>query len=48
MSAATSSSMSSMRDMAIESVTKIILFVMLIFVIENGLGLGFRGPGDIP
>ena len=48
MSAATSSSMSSMCDMAIESVTKIILFVTLIFVIENGLGLGFRGPGDIP
>ena len=44
MSAATSSSMSSICDMAIESVTKIILFVMLIFVIENGLGLGFRGP----
>ena len=48
MSAATSSSMSSLCDMAIESVTKIILFVTLIFVIENGLGLGFRGPGDIP
>ena len=55
MSAATSSSISSMCDMAIESVTKIILFVTLIilfvtliFVIENGLGLGFRGPGDIP
>jgi hypothetical protein len=48
MSAATSSSMSSMCDMAIESVTKIIMFVTLIFVIENGLGLGFRGPGDIP
>ena len=48
MSAATSSSMSSMCDMAIESVAKIILFVTLIFVIENGLGLGFRGPGDIP
>jgi len=44
MSAATSSSMSSICDMAIESVTKIILFVTLIFVIENGLGLGFRGP----
>ena len=29
----------------IESVTKIILFVMFIFVIENGLGLGFGGPG---
>ena len=45
MSAATSSSMSSMCDMAIESVTKIILFVTLIFVIENGLGLDFGGPG---
>ena len=44
MSAATSSSMSSMCDIAIESVTKIKLFVTLIFVIENGLGLGFRGP----
>ena len=41
-SAATSSSMSSLCDMTIESVTKIILFVTLIFVIENGLGLGFR------
>ena len=41
MSAATSS----MRDMAIESVTSIILFVTFIFVIENGLGLGFGGPG---
>jgi len=40
--------MSAMCDMAIEYVTKIILFVTLIFVIENGLGLGFRGPGDIP
>ena len=45
MSAATSSSMSSLCDMAIESVTKIILFVTLIFIIENGLGLGFGGPG---
>ena len=45
MSAATSSSMSSLCDMAIEFVTKIILFVTLIFVIENGLGLGFRGSG---
>ena len=44
MSVATLSSISSMCDMAIESVTKIILFVTLIFVIENGLGLGFRGP----
>ena len=45
MSATTSSSMSSMCDMAIESVTKIILFVTFIFVIENGLGLGFGGSG---
>ena len=45
MSAAMSSFMSSLCDMAIESVTKIILFVTLIFVIENGLGLGFGGPG---
>ena len=45
MSAATSSSMSSMCDMAIESVTKIILFATFIFVIKNGLGLGFGGPG---
>ena len=44
-SPATSSSISSMSDMAIESVTKIILFVMFIFVIENGLGLGFGGRG---
>ena len=34
-------------DMAIESVTKMVLFVTLIFVIKNGFGLGFRGPGDI-
>jgi hypothetical protein len=33
-----------MCDMAIESVTKIVLFVMFIFVIENGFGLGFGGP----
>jgi len=38
MSAATSSSMSSMCDMAVESVT-------FIFVIKNRLGLGFEGPG---
>ena len=44
-STATSSSMSSMYDVAIESVTKIILFVIFIFVIENGFGLGFGGPG---
>jgi len=43
MSAATSSSISSMCDMAIESVTKIILFVTLIFVIENGLGWASGG-----
>ena len=46
-STAMSYSMSSMCDMAIESVMKIILFVTFIFVIENGLGLGFREPGDI-
>ena len=44
-STATSSSMSSTCDMAIESVTKIILNMMLIFVIENGLGLGLGGRG---
>ena len=44
-STATSSFMSPLCDVAIESVTKIILFVTLIFVIENGLGLGFGGPG---
>ena len=44
MSKATSSSISSMCDMAIEFVTKIILVVTFIFVIENGLGLGFGGP----
>ena len=43
-SIATSSSMSSMYDVAIESVTKIILFVIFIFVIENRLGLGFGDP----
>ena len=31
--------------MVIVSVTKIILFVTFIFVIENGFGLGFEGPG---
>ena len=46
-STAMSSSMSSMCDMAIESVTKIILFVTFIFVIENGFGLGFGGPGTL-
>jgi len=46
-STAMSSSMSSMCDMAIESVTKIILFVMFIFIIENGFGLGFGGPGTL-
>ena len=45
MSAAMSFAMSLMCDMAIESVTKIILFVTFIFVIENGFGLGFGGPG---
>ena len=45
MSPAMPSSMSWMCDMAIEFVTKIILFVMFIFVIENGFGLGFGGPG---
>jgi len=44
MSTATSSTMSSMCDMAIEFVTKIMLFVTFIFVIGNGLGLGFGGP----
>jgi len=44
-SIATSSSMSSMCDMAIQFVTKIMLFVTFIFVIENGLGLSFGGPG---
>jgi len=43
MSAATSSSMSSMCDMIVESMTNITLFVMFIFVIKNGLGLGFGG-----
>jgi len=37
--------MSSMYDVAIKSITKIILFVTFIFVIENRLGLGFGGPG---
>jgi len=31
--------------MAIEFVTKIILFMTFIFVIENGFGLGFGGLG---
>ena len=44
-STATSSAMSSMCDMAIESMTKIILFMTFIFVIENGFGLGFGGQG---
>ena len=43
---AMSFSMSSMCDVAIEFVTKIILFVMFIFIIKNGLGLGFGGPGE--
>ena len=46
MSTAMSSSMSLICDMAIEFVTKIILFVTFIIVIENGLGLGFGGPGE--
>ena len=41
---AMSFSMSSMCDVAIESVMKVILFVTFIFVTENGLGLGFGGP----
>jgi len=44
MSTDTSYSILSMCDMAIEFVMKIILFVTFIFVIENGLGLGFGGP----
>ena len=44
-STATSFFMSPLCDMAIKSVTKLILLVTLIFVIENGLGLGFGGPG---
>ena len=43
MSIAMLSSMSSMYDITIEFVMKIILFVTFIFVIENGLGLGFGG-----
>ena len=43
MSTAMSSSMSLICDMAIEFVTKIILFVTFIIVIENRLGLGFGG-----
>ena len=45
MSSATSFFMSSMCDVANEFVTKIILFVTFIFIIENGLGLGFGDPG---
>ena len=41
-STATLSAMSSMRDMVIEFVKKIILFMMFIFVIKNGF-LGFGG-----
>ena len=37
--------MSPLCDMAIKSVTKLILFVTLIVIIENGFGLGFGGPG---
>ena len=45
MLAAMSVFMSSMVEHVALSVTKIILFVTFIFVIENGFGLGFRGPG---
>ena len=45
MSDATSVFMSSMVEHVALSVTKIILFVTFIFVIENGFGLGFRGSG---
>ena len=45
MSTAMSSFMSLICDMAIEFVTKIILFVTFIFVIENGFGLGFGARG---
>ena len=45
MSTAMSSSMSLICDMAIEFVMKIILFMTFIIVIENRLGMGFRGPG---
>ena len=33
-------------DMAVESMMNIIMFVMFIFVIKNGLGLGFGGPRE--
>ena len=45
MSAAMSFSMSSICDTAVESMTNITLFVTFIFVIKNGLGLGFEGSG---
>ena len=45
MSDATSVFMSSMVEHVALSVTKIILFVTFIFVIENRFGLGFGGPG---
>ena len=45
MSDATSVFMSSMVEHVALSVTKIILFVTFIFVIENGFGLGFGVPG---
>jgi len=32
-------------DVAIKFMMKIIMFVMFIFVIENGFGLGFGGLG---
>ena len=46
MSSATSFFMSSMCDVANDFVTKIILFVMFIFVTKTGFGLGFGGPGE--
>ena len=45
MSDATSVFMSSMVEHVALSVMKIILFVTFIFIIENGLGLGFGDPG---
>jgi len=45
MSDAMSVSMSLMVEHVALFVTNIILFVMIIFVMENGFGLGFGGPG---
>ena len=45
MSDATSVSMSLMVEHVALSVTNIILFVTIIFIMENGFGLGFGGPG---